>query len=103
MSYARGIVDNGFPPGVVMIDDTWQTDYGVWRFDAAAFDDPKGMMDALHKMGFKVSLWICPFVSMDSRPYRAIAPKGDFVLREGDRILLDRSRDTGKRHDNDGS
>jgi len=29
MSYASGIVDNGFPPGVVMIDDTWQTDYGV--------------------------------------------------------------------------
>jgi len=82
MSYACGIVDNGFPPGVVMIDDTWQTDYGVWRFDAAAFDDPKGMMDALHKMGFKVSLWICPFVSMDSRPYRAIAPKGAFCAGE---------------------
>src|SRR5580692_5467763 len=26
LKYARGIVDNGFPPGVIMIDDTWQED-----------------------------------------------------------------------------
>ena len=79
MLYADGIRNNGFPPGVLMIDDTWQTNYGVWTFDASAFHDPKSMMDSLHKMGFKVSLWICPFVSMDSRPYRAIAPKGAFL------------------------
>ena len=31
------------------------------------FHDPKGMVDSLHAMGFKVLLWMCPFVSM----YRA--------------------------------
>lgn len=46
---------------------------GSWDFDRRRFSDPKGMMDALHAMGFKVLLWTCPFVSMDSPAYRRIA------------------------------
>jgi len=65
LKYAHGIVDNGFPPGVIMIDDTWQEDYGVWRFHPGRFPDPKSMISELHKMGFKVMVWICPFVSAD--------------------------------------
>jgi alpha-glucosidase len=65
LKYARAILDNGFAPGVLMIDDTWQEDYGLWRFHPGRFPDPKKMMDELHKMGFKVMLWMCPFVSAD--------------------------------------
>ncbi|MDB5143347.1 MAG: glycoside hydrolase [Mucilaginibacter sp.] len=65
LKYAQGIVDNGFPPGVIMIDDTWQEDYGLWRFHPGRFPDPKSMVGQLHKMGFKVMVWICPFVSAD--------------------------------------
>ena len=28
LRYARAIVDNGMPPGIIMIDDNWQEDYG---------------------------------------------------------------------------
>lgn len=65
LKYARAIIDNGFSPGVLMIDDTWQEDYGLWRFHPGRFPDPKKMMDELHRMGFKVMLWMCPFVSAD--------------------------------------
>jgi alpha-glucosidase (family GH31 glycosyl hydrolase) len=65
LKYARSIIDNGLPPGVLMIDDTWQEDYGLWDFHPRRFPDPKKMMDELHAMGFKVMLWICPFVSPD--------------------------------------
>lgn len=65
LKYAQGILANGFPPGVLMIDDTWQEDYGLWRFHPGRFPDPKRMMDELHRMGFKVMLWVCPFVSAD--------------------------------------
>jgi alpha-glucosidase (family GH31 glycosyl hydrolase) len=65
LKYARAIIDNGFPAGVLMIDDTWQEDYGVWDFHPKRFPNPKEMMDQLHKMGFKVMLWVCPFVSPD--------------------------------------
>ena len=73
LSYAKSMVDHGLPPGIFMIDDTWQHAYGEWYFDRRRFDDPKGMMDKLHGMGFKVLLWMCPFVSMDTPAYRRVA------------------------------
>ncbi len=65
LKYARGILANGLPPGVLMLDDTWQEDYGLWNFHPGRFPNPKKMMDELHEMGFKVMVWICPFVSPD--------------------------------------
>ena len=82
LEYARKIVENGFPTGVLMIDDTWQIDYGTWEFNPITFPDPKAMMDELHKLGFKVILWTCPFVSMDSAEYRLLDGKGG-LIRDG--------------------
>ena len=73
LAYARSMIDNGLPPGIFMIDDTWQHGYGEWYFDMRRFGDPKGMMDKLHAMGYKVLLWMCPFVSMDTPAFRRIA------------------------------
>ena len=73
LAYAQSMLDNGLPPGVFMIDDTWQRAYGDWNFEASRFPDPKGMMDKLHAMGYKVMLWICPFVGLDTVPFRRIA------------------------------
>ena len=73
LAYAKSMVDNGLPPGVFMIDDTWQHGYGEWYFDMRRFSDPKGMVERLHGMGYKVLLWMCPFVSMDTPAYRRIA------------------------------
>ena len=83
LTYARSIIDRGYPPGVLMIDDTWQEDYGDWRFSGARFSDPKGMMDALHAMGFEVMVWICPFVSADSEEFRYLAERGLLLLDGG--------------------
>ena len=73
LAYARSMLDNGLPPGVLMIDDTWQAGYGDWRFEPTRFADPKGMMDKLRAMGYKVILWMCPHVSMDTPAYRRLA------------------------------
>ena len=73
LAYAKSMLDHGLPPGIFMIDDTWQLGYGEWYFDMRRFSDPKGMMDKLHAMGYKVLLWMCPFVSMDTPAYRRIA------------------------------
>ena len=48
LAYAKSMLDNGMPPGVLMIDDTWQTGYGEWDFDGRRFRNPKGMVDRLH-------------------------------------------------------
>ncbi len=72
LAYAQAMLDNGLPPGVFMIDDTWQVGYGDWRFEPTRFSDPKGMIAKLHAMGYKVLLWMCPFVSMDTPAFRRV-------------------------------
>lgn len=89
LKYAKAIIANGFSPGVLMIDDNWQEDYGKWDFHQGRFSNPKEMVDSLHDMGFKVMLWVCPFVSPDSDVYRALEAKGYFIKTEdGDFPLL---------------
>ncbi len=66
LQYARDIVKNGYPAGVLMIDDSWQRAHGIWEFRRDRFPDPKAMMDELHALGFKVMLWVSPFVSPDT-------------------------------------
>jgi alpha-glucosidase (family GH31 glycosyl hydrolase) len=65
LKYARGIIKNNLPPGVLMIDGGWEEDWGLLRFHPGRFPDPKSMMDELHRMGFKVMVWVSPFVSPD--------------------------------------
>jgi alpha-glucosidase len=80
LKYAEAIIKKGYPPGVLMIDDNWQEDYGTWEFSPRRFKDPKKMMDKLHALGFKVMLWMCPFVSADSADFRQLAQEGLLLL-----------------------
>ncbi|MBV2247280.1 MAG: glycoside hydrolase family 31 protein [Lentimicrobium sp.] len=77
--YADNILENGFPTGVFMIDDLWQKYYGDFEFDAAKFPDPKGMIDHLHSKGFKIMLWLTPFISADSEEFRKLNHEGCLV------------------------
>ncbi len=79
LKYAEGIKSHGFPAGVIMIDDNWQEDYGKWDFNKGKFSDPRSMIATLHADGFKVMLWVCPFVSPDCDVYRDLAEKGLLV------------------------
>ena len=83
LKYAQAIVSNGLPAGVLMIDDTWQEDYGVWKFHPGRFPDPKSMINELHRLGFKVMLWICPFVSADqAQLYNGLKKKKAFLMEK---------------------
>ena len=48
LSYARSIIEKGYKPGLLIIDDTWQQNYGVWDFNRSNFHDPKAMMKELN-------------------------------------------------------
>jgi len=88
MKYAQAIVDNGLTPGVLMIDDNWQEDYGTWTFHPGRFKSPKEMVAKLHNMGFKVMLWVCPFVSADSKNGRDVAKKKIVFLNKENKPAL---------------
>ena len=79
LTFAREIVANGLTGSVMEIDDKWQSGYGELDFDLDKFPDPKAMVDELHDMGFKVTLWVMPFVEEDTEAYREGAPLGYFV------------------------
>ena len=83
LAYAQSILDNGMPPGVLIIDDNWQEDYGVWNFHPGRFPEPKVMLDILHKMGFKVMLWVCNLISPDSLTSRT-ANKNGFLIKNNE-------------------
>ena len=75
LEFARAYVTHGFAPGILIIDEGWQERYGCWRFDKARFPDPKVMVDELHRMGFKVLLWVVPYVSADGPDFvRSLRP-----------------------------
>jgi alpha-glucosidase (family GH31 glycosyl hydrolase) len=82
LAYAEALLAQGFPPGVLMIDDNWQEDYGVWRFHPGRFPDPHALVENLHALGFTVMLWVCPFVSPDSSTFRALQRQGYLVRTE---------------------
>jgi alpha-glucosidase (family GH31 glycosyl hydrolase) len=81
LNYAEGIRENGFPPGVLMIDDNWQQNYGQWDFKRDKFSDPRAMITRLHQKGFKVMVWICPFVNTNAEPYSQLAGR-ELLLKD---------------------
>jgi len=72
LKYAHRIIDNGFPPGVLMIDDNWADHYGKFSFRKDRFPDAKKMIAELHALGFKVMIWVCPFISPDTQVFREL-------------------------------
>jgi alpha-glucosidase len=83
LKYAHDAKKQGFPEGVFMIDDNWQKYYGNFEFKPDKFADPKAMIDELHQLGYKIMLWICPFVSADSPEYRDLEKKGFLIKSKG--------------------
>ncbi len=71
LEFAHAIRSNKLPAGVIEIDDKWESHYGDTRFDTAKFPDPKAMNDELHKLGFRVTLWMHPFVNLDSETFHS--------------------------------
>ena len=83
--YAGGIAESGMTPGVLIVDDGWMRDYGDWRFDAQKVPDPAQTIARMHALGFKVVLWVCPFVNRSAKDFQKLAESGALVRdRAGD-------------------
>ncbi|WP_326552928.1 TIM-barrel domain-containing protein [Micromonospora sp. NBC_01813] len=82
---ARRIRADGIPCDVLHLDCYWQAD-GAWSdmaWDAANFPDPAGMLATLTEQGFKVSLWMNPYI-MTGSPVFAQADAAGYFLRRAD-------------------
>ena len=80
LGYAKGILQNGLPPGIMMIDGGWQEDYGVYEeFHKGKVPDPKALVKELHNMGFKVMVWVSPIIASAGPRYKELRDKGYLV------------------------
>jgi len=77
--FAAEIVARGLPRSVLEIDDRWQAAYGDTAFDSNKFPDPPAMVRRLHALGFRVTLWVMPFVEEGSACYAEGCARGFFV------------------------
>jgi alpha-glucosidase (family GH31 glycosyl hydrolase) len=88
LKYAHAIIDNGFPPGVLMIDDNWADYYGKFAFRKDRFPDARQMIQELHQLGFKVMIWVCPFISPDMQVFRELNDNRLLIMdNKGDAAL----------------
>ena len=83
LQYAREILGNGMPAGVLMIDDFWYKNNGIWEWDLSVFPDPKAMVDQLHAWGFQVVVWVSPWVTADTRRYQQLAASRYLLFEAG--------------------
>lgn len=62
---AQSLVEHGFSASShVEIDDKWESCYGQEEFDPIKFPDPKAMVDTIKALGFRVTLWVQPFINL---------------------------------------
>ncbi|MEU4536062.1 TIM-barrel domain-containing protein [Streptosporangium sp. NPDC023825] len=90
MARARRIRERGIPCDVLHLDTYWQTD-GHWsdmRWDAEGFPDPAGMLAELDAMGFKVCLWMNPYVSHLSPAFPQAAESGYFLKKPDGEVYV---------------
>ena len=69
LEFAKAIRANDLPAGVLEVDDKWEVHYGDMDIDTAKFPDPRAMNDDLHRMGFRSTLWVHPFVNPDTKAF----------------------------------
>ena len=98
LQFAQDIRDNGFADSQLevkwgtsfckehiilmplsQIDDNWESCYGEAEF-GDKFPDAPGMVQQLKDMGFRVTLWIHPFINLECPSWTEAADNGYFVL-----------------------
>ncbi len=80
LRYARGILSHDLPAGILMIDEGWAEDYGVFEFNRRKIPNPKALIASLHDLGFSVMLWVTPNVSCAGQRFQELLRKGYLVL-----------------------
>ena len=84
MAVARRMRKERIPCDVIHIDPYWmryhEGHHGDLEWDEAAFPDPRGMIDELQSMGFRVSLWESPYVPLDSEMCREGEDRGFLLM-----------------------
>lgn len=67
------------PATVIFIDSPWSNEYIDYEFNSRQFPNPERMINDLHEMGYRVLLWIVPYVNPAAKNYKEADEMGYFV------------------------
>ncbi|XP_072938349.1 myogenesis-regulating glycosidase-like [Epargyreus clarus] len=82
-AFANEINDSGFPNAQFEIDDLWEICYGSLTVDERKLPDLKQLVQDIKALGFRVTIWMHPFINQDCEPwYSEALEKGYLVLNE---------------------
>lgn len=54
------------PASVLVIDSPWETGYNDFRMNRRQFEDPPAMLARVEDLGFRLCLWLTPFVNVEN-------------------------------------
>lgn len=83
-SYADEIIANEFNNSQIEIDDNWETCYGSAVFDPVKFPNIAALVQRLKRKGFRVTLWIHPFINKDCEPAYSTALSNSYFVKSLD-------------------
>ncbi|KAJ0175337.1 hypothetical protein K1T71_009478 [Dendrolimus kikuchii] len=82
-AFANEIKDSGFPNAQFEIDDLWEICYGSLTVNENKLPDLKQLVQDIKSLGFRVTIWVHPFINRDCEPwYSEALDKGYLVLNE---------------------
>nr|CAD7200931.1 unnamed protein product [Timema douglasi] len=81
LTFADEILQHGFNNSQLEIDDNWETCYGSFESDKSKFPNMKNLTDALKERGFRVTLWIHPFINVDCELIHSLATENDYLVK----------------------
>lgn len=80
--YANEIVTNEFENAQLDIDDFWEDCYGSLTINTTNFPDMKALTTELKDMGFRVTMWIHPFINKNCQPWYDDAKRMGYLMHD---------------------
>ncbi|KAG7198471.1 hypothetical protein KM043_005853 [Ampulex compressa] len=83
-TFADEILHYNFSNSQLEIDDNWETCYGSAEFDKTKFPNITALVRDLKRKGFRVTLWIHPFINEGCEPAYSTALRNSYFAKSID-------------------
>lgn len=75
---------------IKLIDAGWETEYHTFKFDEGKYPDYKKMINDASKKGYKIVLWISPWIMSGTEAYKNAKEKGYFIKKEDGSVYVNK-------------
>lgn len=69
LDFAQQILDHGFNNSQYEIDDQWEVCYGSLTVNQEKFPDFRRTVSSLKQLGYRVTIWVHPFINLNCDPW----------------------------------